>query len=168
MFGPLSARPRISIVQASNLTRLKAYPVISAESNSEALHSHGALYRLLKNPTAYNPTTFGLCRIQTKPVAIASLTRNVPVVGNLKGYQLLSKPCDLCADTPISFPNIEMMAYTNFEYRGQGLGSKTISRLLHLENVPEDALIYVYSMRMERILSKLGYYKTVNLHEYTP
>ena len=152
----------VSVTKSPNIKKNKDYKQI--RFGEYHLHHYGTLCRLLETPEEYNPSLFAITRNDKKPICLASITKNL----QRKGM------CDTEPSQPLSsvflfqFPNFEIMAYTNPDYRRKGIGEKTIKLLLKAAKVSVDDVIYVYSQSMVNILRRLGYCNVTNLHEYTP
>ena len=126
------------------------------------LHLYGGLFRVLNNPTAFPPTIFAVAEDKHKtPFSLVTITSNPA-----KGSSLI---CDASFSThsnPYVFPNHEIMAFTDPDFREKGKTKKIIKKLIQHRKVDKNDQIYVYSKRMKHIVSVIGH-KAINLHEYS-
>jgi len=157
-------RSLVKCYTAQQLFEYSKYEEITGPGShytSGMLHNFGGLYRLIKNPHFYNESHFAISTAIGHPICLISLTRNE------SNDRSKARPCELYGPD-IQYPNYEIMGYTKELFRGQGHAARAVDILLHNQEVPTSARMYVYSHRMERILRKLGFKNTVNLHDYTP
>lgn len=151
----------LSFVKGINIKKNKNYKEIISGKNE--LHHYGSLYFLLKNIEQYKNTTFCIVRHNGKPICIVSAIKcnNKNQICNGR----ISIP--LVKYFSLQFPCYELMAFTLEKYRKKGYCSKALEKILQKIKAKNESNIYVYSRSMERLIHRLGYSKTKNIHEHT-